>query len=87
MRALTLVLLLAAATGCLRRTPPAPSSIGMATMTADSTVILDLRAEGSGGVVGHGRFVYPPDHPRYQEVLDHLGGLRPGESKFVPPWP
>ena len=43
-------------------------------------VELDVR-EG-----GEGRFRYAPDHPRYQAVLRHLGGLRPGETKPVPPW-
>ncbi len=87
MRTLTLLFLLVVAGGCLRRTPSPPASIGVATMTPDSTIIVDLRAEGSGGMVGHARFVYPPDHPRYQQTLKHLGGLRPGESKPVPPWP
>jgi hypothetical protein len=28
-----------------------------------------------------------PSDPRYQEVLKHLGGLKPGDDKLVPPWP
>ena len=61
--------------------------IGMATMQPDKTVILDLRAEGNKGMVGHGRLTYPPSHPQYRKILDHLGGLTPGESKPVKPWP
>ncbi len=61
--------------------------IGMATMSSDGTVVLDLRADGAGGISGIGRLVYPPSHPQYREVLAHIGGLKPGEKKPVPPWP
>lgn len=62
-------------------------SIGTATMTSDGTIILDLRATAAGGTIGDARFVYPKNHKQYSEVLKHLGGLKPGESKPVPPWP
>jgi hypothetical protein len=62
-------------------------SIGSATMKQDGTIVLELRAIGPGGERGDGLLTYPPDHPAYKEVLDHLGGLKPGESKPVPPWP
>jgi len=62
-------------------------SIGTARMETDGTIVLDLRAEGPGGIVGHGRLRYAPDHARYAEVLAHLGGLSPGETKSVAPWP
>jgi hypothetical protein len=61
-------------------------SIGQATMEPDGTIVLRLRAEGPGGMRGDGLFRYPPDHPQYRSVLDHLGGMRPGENKPVPPW-
>jgi hypothetical protein len=60
-------------------------SIGQATMTDDGTIVLDLRAEGPG-MRGDARFTYPKTHPQYQKVLEHLGGLKPGEKKPVPPW-
>ncbi len=62
-------------------------SIGSATMKEDGTLVLQLRAEGEGGMVGDAYFEYKPDDLRYQETLDHLGGLQPGETKPVPPWP
>lgn len=62
-------------------------SIGVAQMRDDGTIVLYLRATGPGGVIGTGLLEYPPAHPRYQEVLRHLGGLKPGEVKPVPPWP
>jgi hypothetical protein len=62
-------------------------SIGVARMRPDGTIELDLRATGEGGTIGHGRLTYSPTHPQYQDVLRHLGGLKPGETKNVPPWP
>lgn len=67
--------------------PAAPGSIGSAKMTQDGTIILDLRPEGPGGMIGDARLVYPRGHQQYDEIVKHLGGLWPGESKPVPPWP
>ena len=64
-----------------------PASIGTAYMKPDGTIQLMLRAEGEHGEIGEGFFLYPPDHAEYKEILAHLGGLKPGESKSVPPWP
>jgi hypothetical protein len=61
-------------------------SIGVARMMNDGTIVMDLVAKQSGGLLGDARLTYPPDHPKYQEILRHLGGLRPGEEKFVPPF-
>lgn len=63
-----------------------PRSIGVATMEADGTIVLQVRAV-EGGAVAEALFRYPKDHPEYAAVLKHLGGMRPGESKPVPPWP
>jgi hypothetical protein len=64
-----------------------PDYIGTARMDRDGTIVLDLRAEDDGGAVGVGRLVYAPAHPQYQRVLEHLGGLEPGQSKPVLPFP
>lgn len=64
-----------------------PSTIGSATMKADGTIELLLRAEASDGAFGDAMFTYPLGHADYRMVLDHVGGLEPGESKAVPPWP
>ena len=61
-------------------------SIGMATIQGDGAVVLLLRAEGPGTIVGDGQVTYRSSDPTYQEVLAHLGGLKPGQSKPVPPW-
>lgn len=64
----------------------AEAPIGTATMEPDGTIVLNLRAEGPG-VVGHGQMRYPKSHAEYDKVLKHLGGLKPGENKAVPPFP
>jgi hypothetical protein len=60
--------------------------IGTASMKADGTIVLDLRAESPQGDLGMALFTYPPSHPEYREILEHLGGLKPGTSRLVPPW-
>lgn len=61
--------------------------IGVATMRADRTIVLRLRAESEDGATGEGHFTYAPGDKDYGAVLRHLGGLEPGHSKAVPPWP
>lgn len=63
-----------------------PDSIGIATMDDAGTLHLLLRAEGPGGAVGDASFTFPPDHADYRTMVEHLGGMRPGEQKLVPPW-
>ena len=66
---------------------PLPRSIGSATMKKDGTILLQLRATGEGGVVGDALFTYKKGHHRYQKIIERVGGLEPGQSKPVPPWP
>lgn len=65
----------------------ATSSIGRAEMDADGTIRLFLRAEFADGTIGDGILIYPPDHNDYAQILSHLGGLKPGESCPVKPFP
>ncbi len=65
---------------------PDRTSIGTARMEADGTIVLDLIAR-QDGTTGHGRLIYPRGHADYDMILRHLGGLRPGETKAVPPFP
>lgn len=83
-RSILAALALLATRGLAAQTEIRP--IGVATMLPDGTIVLDLRAEAPGSTVGRGRVTYPPGHPEYAAVLRHLGGLRPGEVKPVPPW-
>ncbi len=62
-------------------TPPKPerAAVGSATMSADGTIVMDMFSP-------HARLTYTKGDARYTEVLQHVGGLKPGESKAVPPW-
>ena len=81
---LAMLLGCAAATGT---TPENAASIGVATMSADGTITLQLRAEGAGGTVGDAVFVYKPGDTMYAEIKQHIGDIKPGETKPVHPWP
>ena len=64
----------------------AEKSIGEASMLQDGTIILQLRAEGES-VIGDAMFTFSPDDERYNEILEHIKPISPGERKPVPPWP
>ena len=70
----------------ITRTRGLPEAVGTPPRTTLAVTILDLVAR-SGSATGHGRLVYPPDHPDHGMILRHLGGLRPGETRPVPPFP
>lgn len=61
-------------------------TIGVATMDASETLFLQLRAESEDGAVGDAMLVYKKGDPEYQEVLAHVGPIRPGETVSVRPW-
>lgn len=55
------------------------ASIGSARMTADGTIILTLRADDAGGMMGDSQISYASDSPDYAKVRDHIGpSLKPG---------
>jgi hypothetical protein len=62
------------------------ASIGSARMEKDGTIVLQLRAESPGGQRGDALLRYPPNHQQYKKILRHLGGLKKGQEKSVPPW-
>jgi hypothetical protein len=62
-----------------------PFIIGDAQMMEDGTIVVNLRRTRDGMNIS-GIVKYPVDSPHYKEVLDHLGGMRPGETKLVPAW-
>lgn len=92
------VLVMLALAACTSAPLPAPApvpdeatladdaTIGVATLLADGTLVLHLYAPLEGGR-GEAEFRYAPGTPDHAEVLTHIGGLRPGQSKPVPPWP
>ena len=72
-----------------RNSQPIPcediDSVGRAKMSVDGTITLQLRSLWPDPIA-ESQLVYPPDDPQYDEVKHHIGGIKPGESKPVPPW-
>ncbi|NVO17510.1 MAG: hypothetical protein HXX10_26075 [Rhodoplanes sp.] len=62
-----------------------PVIIGDAQMQDDGTIVVNLRRTADGINVS-GIVRYPTSHPNYKEILDHIGGMKPGEIKLVPAW-
>jgi hypothetical protein len=56
-------------------------SIGTAVMSPDGTITLNFNQPAARGVLAYRR-----GDPQYVRVLSHIGGIRPGERKSVPPW-
>src|SRR5262249_17321006 len=65
----------------------ATETIGTARMNDDRTIQLRLRTLTGEALHGEAQLEYGSDHPQYQAILDHLGGLDPGQTKLVAPWP
>lgn len=63
-----------------------PECIGVANMSTDGTITLLLRAQSPKGDLGDAMLTYPKSDPKYAGILKHLGGLKPGEEKPVPPF-
>jgi hypothetical protein len=65
---------------------PVLEFIGTASMSADGIVTVHLTRTADGKYV-NGTFTYKPGDPDYAKTLQHIGGLKPGETKPVKPWP
>jgi hypothetical protein len=80
-----------AGTTLFRAAPPKDCGtfFGVATMKPDRTISIRFRVPlpDCRGGFGEGIKEYKPGDPYYDEVLQHIGGLQPGETKEVPPWP
>ncbi len=84
MKRTTLLLVSLLLLGC-SSTDKNDSPIGTATMQSDGTIVLNLISE-TGSAIGHAQFSYTSTDEKYSEIINHLGGLKPGEEKLVPPW-
>jgi hypothetical protein len=62
-----------------------PVIVGDARMLDDGTIVINMRRTADGINVS-GVFNYPVTDPHYKEVLDHIGGMKPGETRLVPAW-
>lgn len=61
-------------------------SIGHAWMHDDLSINMILHFD-LPGMMGDSLVTFNPGDPQYQDVIRHLGGISPGESKLVEPWP
>ncbi len=59
-------------------------TIGVATMNADGSIMLDLHTHG--GIEADAHLKYNRNDRLYGEISEHLGGLKPGQVKIVQPW-
>lgn len=70
--------------------PPARAAaadVGSAYMRPDGTLEMSLRTETTDGTIGEAFLVIAPADPRYEDMVAHLGGIKPGEGKPIPPFP
>jgi hypothetical protein len=65
---------------------PPPPNVGTITMFADRSIELRLRSLPPGPIA-ETLVRYKPGDAKYKESIDHVGGLAPGETKMLPPWP
>jgi hypothetical protein len=66
---------------------PAPAqSIGVATMLPNGIILIGV---GGGTDLDRARAVLmvEPGDSNYESIIEHVGGLKPGETKPIPPWP
>jgi hypothetical protein len=64
--------------------PPMPYT-GTATMLDDGTLSLHLRLTSDGKPIDD-TVTYKSSDRAYDDILRHLGGLRPGDTKQFRPW-
>jgi hypothetical protein len=65
---------------------PLPQTIGTIAMAHDKSIELRLRSLPPGPIA-ETLLRYKPGDAKYKQMIDHVGGLAPGETKLVPPWP
>jgi hypothetical protein len=74
---------------CFSGAAPVPEkslpAIGIATMQPDGSIAVRVRI-GPQSDREAVLVLYPGDST-YQRMIEHVGGLMPGESKPIPPWP
>lgn len=62
------------------------TDIGVATMDEKGILTLHLRSMDHGMLAEANKVVRPGDS-EYKEMVKHLNGIKPGESKAIPPFP
>src|SRR2546429_9400298 len=87
-RAATLAALFLACSGAApaAESPASAPSVGVATMLENGTILIGIRGPAPDGPLQAVLMIEPGD-TNYQQIIDHVGGLKPGETKSIPPWP
>ncbi len=62
-----------------------PDSIGEAWLEKDGSITLNLRSDSTGASM-NAQFNYKKSDKGFDDVIKHLNGIKPGETKQVPPW-
>lgn len=88
MRPAPLLALLLACSGAsgAAENPAAAPSVGVATMLENGTILIGIRGPAVDGPLQAVLMIEPGD-TNYQQIIDHVGGLKPGQTKSIPPWP
>jgi hypothetical protein len=63
-----------------------PESVGVASMRADGTLEMQLRTVAADGTIGESMLLVGPKDPRHAQMVKHLGGIKPGQGKPIPPF-
>ena len=91
MKAIFIPLVIIGLTACSSTSAPISGetavTIGIASMSADRMITVMLRAENGKSVVGDAAFFMNPGHKDYEKTIQHVGGLKPGQTKPYPAWP
>ena len=70
-----------------RRPRPQAANVGSAYMQPDGTLEMSLRTETQDGTIGEAFLVIPQGRSALRDMVKHLGGIKPGEGKPIPPFP
>jgi hypothetical protein len=60
---------------------------GVATLKANGEICLQLRSEEPGKPVAEGYLCYRPTDANYSAIRRHVGPIKVGEEKIIPPFP
>jgi hypothetical protein len=61
--------------------------IGTVAMLPDGSLQMHLRSVQCNGMIAEGEPKILPKAENYQSIIDHVGGLKPMETKTVLAWP
>ena len=62
--------------------------IGSVTMLPDRSLEMYLRSVQCDGMIAKsGRIVIPPSAANYASIIEHVGGIKPSETKTALGWP